>query len=70
MSEKRTIVAVKFKWGDNLYDYWADIPVTVGQRVYVPTARGETKATIVEIKTESDRVEKAILRVVEEEPQP
>lgn len=66
MEAARTIVAVKFKWGDALYDYYADFPVEVGQRVYVPTKKGETKAEIVEIRTESEKVEKSILRLVED----
>lgn len=64
--QTRTIVAVKFKWGDKTYDYHAPFPVEVGQRVYVPVGKGEAKGEIVEIKTESDRVEKSILRLVEE----
>ncbi|MBZ9600702.1 hypothetical protein [Phyllobacterium chamaecytisi] len=63
----RTIVAVKFGFSPNLYDFFSDIPVEVGQKVYVATSRGETKATIVEIKTESDRAERFVLRFVSED---
>lgn len=67
MDAPRTVVAVKFKFGDKTYDYFANFPVEIGQHVYVPTAKGETKAEIVEIKIESERVEKSILRLVEDE---
>jgi hypothetical protein len=67
---QRTIVAVKFGFSDKTYDFFSDIPVEVGQRIYVETSRGETKATIVEIKKESDRAERSVLRIVEPENQP
>ncbi len=63
----RTIVAVKFGFSDKTYDYFADFPVEIGQNVYVETKRGEGKATIVEIKTESDRAEKSVLRFVSDD---
>lgn len=66
MDAPRTVVAVKFSFGDRLYDYFADFPVAVGQRVYVPTKRGEAKVEIMEIKTESDMASAAILRPVED----
>ncbi|MBB3743859.1 primosomal protein N' [Rhizobium sp. BK591] len=64
----RTIVAVKFSWekADKTYDYFADFPVEVGQRIYVPTKRGEAKVKIVEIKTESEMAAVAALRPVED----
>lgn len=64
----RTIVAVKFSWekSGKTYDYFADFPIKVGQRVYVPTKRGEAKVEIVEIKTESEMASAAILRPVED----
>lgn len=64
----RAIVAVKFSWekGDKTYDYFVDFPVEVGQRVYVPTKRGEAKVEIVEIKTESEMASVAALRPVED----
>jgi hypothetical protein len=65
-----TIVAVKFGFSDKTYDFFSDIPVEIGQRVYVETSRGETKATIVDIKNESDRAERSVLRIVEPETPP
>ncbi|UFW96178.1 hypothetical protein [Rhizobium ruizarguesonis] len=64
----RTIVAVQFSWekSDKSYDYFADFPVEVGQRIYVPTKRGEAKVKIVEIKTESEMASAAALRPVED----
>jgi hypothetical protein len=61
---KRMIVAVKFGFGDKNYDYFSDFPIELGQKVYVETKRGETKAQIVEIKSESDAAEKMVLRFV------
>lgn len=63
----RTVVAVKFGFSDKTYDYFADFPVEIGQKVYVATKRGEAKVEIVEIKTESDRAEKSVLRIAEPE---
>jgi hypothetical protein len=63
----RTVVAVKFGFSDKTYDYFADFPVEVGQKVVVPTKRGEAKVEIMAIKTESERAEMAILRIVETE---
>ncbi|KQY78615.1 hypothetical protein ASD52_01845 [Ensifer sp. Root142] len=64
----RTIVAVKFAWekADKTYDYFADFPVAVGQRIYVPTKRGEAKVEVVEIKTASEMASVAALRPVED----
>ncbi|MET3648073.1 hypothetical protein [Phyllobacterium ifriqiyense] len=67
---KRMIVAVKFGFSDKTYDYFSDIPVEVGQKVYVETSRGEAKVEIVEIKDGSERAEKAVLRIVEPETAP
>ncbi|MBB3234394.1 hypothetical protein [Phyllobacterium endophyticum] len=64
------IVAVKFGFSDKTYDFFSDIPVEVGQRVYVETSRGETKATVTEIKSKSDRAERSVLRIVEPETPP
>lgn len=65
----RIIVAVKFAWekGDKTYDYFADFPVEVGQRIYVPTKRGEAKVEIMEVKAESEMASVAALRVVDPE---
>jgi|GEM_PF-1169515 len=62
----RSIVAVKFAWEKDgkTYDYFADFPVTVGQRIYVPTKRGEAKVEVMKIKTESEMASVAALRPV------
>lgn len=65
MLPDQTIVAVKFGFSDKTYDYFAAFPVEVGQRVVVPTKRGEATVEVVEIKTEGGRAEKAILRIAE-----
>ncbi|MBZ3691027.1 hypothetical protein [Phyllobacterium calauticae] len=62
-ANKRLIVAVKFGFSDKTYDYFSDIPVEVGQTVYVETSRGEAKVQIMEIKDASDRAEKSVLRI-------
>ncbi|MEJ8571283.1 hypothetical protein [Microbaculum marinum] len=62
------VAAVKFKWSDKTYDYFAPFPVEVGQKVIVETRRGETTVEIVEIKNGSDRAEKFLLRIAEPEP--
>jgi primosomal protein N' len=65
---ERYVVAVKFKSGDKTYDFFAEVKVEVGQRVWVPMKNGgKTKAEVVEIKAESDKAQHAILGVVEEE---
>jgi primosomal protein N' len=67
MDTTPTIIAVKFKGGDKTYDFFATIPVLVGQRVWVPMRNGgKTKAMVVQIKAESDNAEHTILGVVEE----
>lgn len=64
------VAAVKFKWqkDDKTYDYFipADLTVNLGDRVFVPTSKGETKVEIVAIKDASDKAEKLILRAVED----
>lgn len=65
LANKRKIVAVKFGFSDKTYDYFTDIPVEVGQVVYVETSRGEAKVTIVEFKDASDRAERSVLRIAE-----
>jgi primosomal protein N' len=66
------VAAVKFKWqkDDKTYDYLipAELTVNVGDKVVVETMRGETKVEVVEIKFESDKAQKKIVRVVEPEP--
>lgn len=71
-----TVVAVKFKWqkDDKTYDYF--VPnglaalVEVGSKVVVETARGETTVEVVSIKTESEKAQKTILRIIEPERLP
>jgi hypothetical protein len=65
LNTERMIVAVKFGFSDKTYDFFSDIPVEVGQTAYVETSRGEAKVKIVEIKTESDRAERSVLRIAE-----
>lgn len=64
----RTIVAVKFAWEKEgkTYDYFADFPVEIGQRIHVPTKRGEAKVEVKEIKVESEMASVAALRPVED----
>lgn len=66
-----TVAAVKFKWqkDDKTYDYFipAELTVNVGDKVVVETARGETTVEVMSIKTESDKAQKKLLRVVEQE---
>ncbi|MBX4920955.1 hypothetical protein HJA76_14770 [Rhizobium bangladeshense] len=64
----RTIVAVKFAWekAGKTYDYFVDFPVEVGQRIHVPTKRGEAKVEVMEIKSESELASVAALRPVED----
>ena len=63
MTGIRKAVAVRFGGGDRTYDYWSDFPVEVGQVVVVPTKRGETRVTVVEIKDGSDQAQAALLRI-------
>lgn len=61
-----TVVAVKFGRSEKTYDYFAPFQVVVGQKVVVETRRGgEAIVEVVEIKPESDRADKPILRVAE-----
>jgi cell fate regulator YaaT (PSP1 superfamily) len=64
------VAAVKFKWqkDEKTYDYFipTTLTVNVGDKVVVETKRGETKVEVMEIKSSSDKAQKAILRVVED----
>lgn len=62
-----TFAAVRFRFSDKTYDYRVPdgLSVTPGQQVFVETRNGESKAEIVEIKSESEAATKSILRVVE-----
>lgn len=61
-----TVAAIKFKWqkDDRTYDYFvpAGLELAPGDKVIVDTKRGETTVEVVEIKTQSDKAEKHILR--------
>lgn len=65
------VAAIMFKWQKDgkTYDYFIPegMKVNVGDKVVVETARGETTVEVIEIKAESDKAEKKIVRVVEPE---
>ena len=67
-TQPRLVAAVRFKWqkGEDTktYDYWvpAGLELAAGERVIVETKRGETEVEVVEIKSESDKAEKTIIR--------
>lgn len=65
------IAAVKFGFSDRTYDYLLpdDLDVEPGAKVIVETRRGEATVEVVEIKAESDRAEKFILRIAEPKPE-
>lgn len=65
------IAAVKFGFSDKTYDYLVPdgLDVELGAKVIVETKRGEATVEVVEIKTESDRAEKFILRAAEPKPE-
>lgn len=63
------VAAIRFKWqkDDRTYDYFipAGLELAPGDKVIVETKRGETTVEVVEIKAESDKAEKHILRRAE-----
>lgn len=65
----RLAAAVKFKWqkDEKTYDYFVPegLELAPGDKVVVETKRGETEVEVVEIKTNSERAEKEILRRAE-----
>jgi cell fate regulator YaaT (PSP1 superfamily) len=73
-TQPRLVAAVRFKWqkGEDTktYDYFvpAGLELAVGDRVVVETKRGETEVEVVEIKTESDKAEKTIIRRADPAP--
>ncbi|NTG07106.1 hypothetical protein [Rhizobium rhizogenes] len=68
------IAAVRFKWQKaedaKSYDYFvpAGLDLSVGDRVMVETKHGPKEVEVVEIKTESDKAEKEILRRADPAP--
>jgi len=66
LEKSRKVAAIKFSWqkDDRTYDYFVPhgLELKPGDKVVVETKRGETVVTVVEIKDESDRAEKSILR--------
>ncbi len=70
----RLVAAVRFKWqkGEDTktYDYFipAGLELAPGEKVFVETKRGETEVEVVEIKTESDKAEKTIIRRADPAP--
>ncbi|MDP9809401.1 ribosomal 50S subunit-recycling heat shock protein [Rhizobium tibeticum] len=69
LTPARAVAAIKFKWqkDEKTYDYFVPngLEVAAGDKVVVATSRGETEVTVVEIKAESNKAEKDILRRVE-----
>jgi len=69
LTPARAVAAIKFKWqkDEKTYDYFIPngLEITPGDKVVVATSRGETEVTVVEIKTESDKAGKEVLRRVE-----
>ncbi len=67
----RLVAAVRFKWqkGEDTktYDYFvpAGLELAPGDKVMVETKRGEIEVEVVEIKAESDKAEKTIIRRAE-----
>lgn len=67
-TQPRLVAAVRFKWqkGEDTktYDYFvpAGLELAPGDKVMVETKRGETEVEVVEIKAESDKAEKTIIR--------
>ena len=66
ITNTRLAAAVKFKWqkDDKTYDYFVPegLQLAPGDKVLVETKRGETEVEVVEIKANSERAEKEILR--------
>ena len=68
------VAAVKFKWqkGEDTrtYDYFVPtgLELVPGDKVLVETKKGETEVEVVEIKAESERAAKTILRRADPAP--
>jgi primosomal protein N' len=69
LTPARAVAAIKFKWqkDEKTYDYFIPngLEIAHGDKVVVATSRGETEVMVVELKMESDKAEKDILRRVE-----
>ncbi len=65
------VAAIQFRWQKDgkTYDYFIPegMTVNVGDKVVVETTRGETTVEVVEIKAGSDKAQKKVLRVVEQD---
>lgn len=74
LEKSRKVASIKFSWqkDDRTYDYFVPhgLELNAGDKVVVETKRGETTVTVVEIKDESDRAEKSIIRLAEPKPEP
>lgn len=75
-SPSRAVAAVKFKWQKaedaKTYDYWIPVGLELqpGDKVMVETKHGPKEVEVVEIKTESDKAEKEIIRCADPKPEP
>lgn len=63
------IVGVTFPYSTSVYDFLSRIKVNVGDRVQVQTKRGLAKATVAEIKSESDVAEAFVVALLPPEPE-
>ncbi|TLX12102.1 hypothetical protein [Rhizobium sp. MHM7A] len=70
-TQPRLVAAVRFKWQNGedtkTYDYFVPVGLELspGEKVIVETKRGETEVDVVEIKAESEKAEKTVIRRVE-----
>ncbi|QYA12129.1 hypothetical protein [Rhizobium sp. AB2/73] len=76
LTPTRAVAAVKFKWQKaedaKTYDYFvpAGLELQPGDKVMIETKHGPKEVEVVEIKTESDKAEKEILRRADPKPEP
>ncbi len=75
LSPPRVVAAVKFKWqkaeDGKSYDYFVPdgLELQPGDKVMVETKHGPKEVEVVEIKAESDKAEKEILRRADPKPE-
>lgn len=75
LTAARAVAAVKFKWQKaedaKTYDYFVPdgLELRPGDKVMVETKHGPKEVEVVEIKAESDKVEKEILRRADPKPE-